>query len=160
MHFFRQRNRTNKILFWKNVSLSNYFLTSVWIVPDPQWHFSKVSSKSNFLFPKKYFELKYVFQAKKVFVSFLNFEQTIFGLSTRSVWERFSELQLLVHSNVFMKNIFFENRVFFHTLLLILGGTFPGFWLNFTAELTKVHFICPKEQLMEKKLIEKIDLTQ
>ena len=65
VHFFRQGNKTKEILFWKNVSNFNNFLTSGWIVPDPQWQFSEASSKSNFLFPRKYFGLKYVFQAKK-----------------------------------------------------------------------------------------------
>ena len=65
VHFFRQGNKTKENLFWKNVSIFNNFLTSGWIVPDPQWHFSKVLSKSKFLFPMKYFGLKYVFEAKK-----------------------------------------------------------------------------------------------
>ena len=63
VHFFRQRNKTEEFLFWKIVSFFNNFLTSGWIVPDTQWHFSKVSSKAKFLFPKKYFGLKFVFQA-------------------------------------------------------------------------------------------------
>ena len=58
-----EQNEGNFVL--KNSWNFNNFLTSGWIVLDPQWHFSKVSSKSNFLFPKKYFGLKDVFQAKK-----------------------------------------------------------------------------------------------
>ena len=63
----------------------------------------------------------------------------------------FAELQLLVPSTVFMKNIFFEKSVFFHSLLLILSGTSPDFWLNFTAELTKMHFYMSKRTIDGKE---------
>ena len=103
---------------------------------------------------KEIFWIKICHSSKKVFVSFLNFEQTIFRLLTRSFWERFPELQLLVLGNVFMKNNFFEKRVFFTIFFCFEAKLLRVFGKNFTAELTKVHFICSKEQLMENKLFE------
>ena len=67
----------------------------------------------------------------------------------------FAELRLLVHSNIFMKNNFFEKRVSFHNFFCFSAELLQVFGKNFTAELTKVHLLCPKEQLMEKKHFEK-----
>ena len=91
---------------------------------------------------------------QKIFVSFLNYEQTRFWLLTRSFLKRFSELQLRVYSNVFMKNNFFEKRVFFTIFFCFYAELLQVFGSNFTADLTKVYFICPEEELMENKLFE------
>ena len=45
--------------------------------------------KIEFFVSQEIFWIKICLSSKKVFVSFLNFEQTIFRLSTRSFWERF-----------------------------------------------------------------------
>ena len=113
------------------------------------WSFVKIE----FFVSKEKLWIKFCLSSINVFVSFLNIEQTTFGLLTRSFWELFSELQIVVQNNVFMTNIFFGKRVFF-TVFWFSAELLQVFGSNFTADLTKVHFICPEEQLMENKLFE------
>ena len=115
--------------------------------------------KFEFFVSKERFCIKICPSNKKFFASFLDFGQNLFGLLTRSCWARFWELQLRVHSNVFMKNIFCEKNVLFPNLLLFLTGNCLFFGGKFKAEMTKAHFKFPKEHLMENKLFEKIELT-
>ena len=84
---------------------------------------------------------KICLSSKKVFVLFVNFEQTIFGLLTRRFWKLLSELQLLVHSNVFMNDIFIEKEVFFPNPLLSVGGIFSCFRWKFYGRVAKSFFV-------------------
>ena len=110
--------------------------------------------KSEIFVSKEIFWIKICLSSKKVFVSFVNFEQTIFGLLTRIFWELFSELHLPVHSNVFMKDIFFEKKVFFPNLLLSVGGIFSCFLWKFSGRNARSFFMS-EGLFMENKLFEK-----
>ena len=99
---------------------------------------------------KKIFWIKRCLSSKKVFVSFLNFEQTILGLLTRSLWERFSELQSIVHSNVFLKNIFFEKK-FFPQSSSVLKRNFSRFSVTFYSRVDKSAFIMSKRTIDGKQ---------
>ena len=92
--------------------------------------FFKSFVKSKIFVSKEVFWIKICLSSINVFVSFLNIEQTTFGLLTRSFLERFSELQLLVHSNVFMKDIFFEKWFF--------SRSFSVFKRNFSRFLVEI----------------------
>ena len=61
---------------------------------------------------KATFRIKNYLPNKKFFLSFLDFEQHLFGLLTRKFCAIFSQLQLRVHSNVFIKNILFKKGIF------------------------------------------------
>ena len=100
---------------------------------------------------KATFRIKIYLPNKKFFLSFLDFEQNLFGLLTGNFCALFSQLQLHVHSNVFIRNIFCEKiffpksyAEFFHVLVR-----------KFTTELTKVHFLCPKDVSWKKKFFKK-----
>ena len=76
---------------------------------------------------KATFRIKIYLLMKKFFVSFLDFEQNLFGLLTWSFWAWFSELQLRVHGNVLIKNYFFGKCEFFSKPLSVLCGFFSIF---------------------------------
>ena len=107
---------------------------------------------------KATFRIKIDLPKKKFFLSFLDFEQHLFELLTRNFCPLFSQLQLRDHSNVFIKNIFFK-KVFFANLLPFLGGFFSCLVRKSTTDLTKVHFLSPKDISWKKKFEKKIKLT-
>ena len=76
---------------------------------------------------KATFRIKIYLLMKKFFVSFLDFEQNLFGLLTWSFWAWFSELQLRVHGNVLIKNYFFGKCEFFSKPPSVLCGFFSIF---------------------------------
>ena len=92
---------------------------------------------------------------KKFFVEFLDFEQNLFGLFTRSFWAWLLELHLPVHSNVFTKNIFFEKKVFLPNLQSV-GGTFSCFCRKNYGRVDKSAFFVSEGPSMENKLFEKL----
>ena len=100
------------------------------------------------------FRIKIYLPNKKFFISFLDFEQNLFELLTRSFCALFSQLQLRVHSNVFIKNIFFK-KIFFEKFFRFYAEFFHVLVRKFTTELTKVHFLCPKITSWKKKHFEK-----
>ena len=76
---------------------------------------------------KATFLIKLYLPNKKFFLSFLDFEQNLFGLLTRKFCALFSQLQLRVHSNVFIRNIFFKKGIFSKTSSVFLRSFFM-FW--------------------------------
>ena len=108
---------------------------------------------------KETFWIKIYLLNKKFFVSFLDFEQNLFGLLTQSFRARFPDLQLRVHSNVFLKNNVCEKKDFFLHLSLFLSGIFPYFRRTFYGRVDKSAFYMSRGQLMENKLFEQIELT-
>ena len=76
---------------------------------------------------KATFRIKIYLPNKKFYLSFLDFEQRLFELLFRKFWALFSQLQLRVHSNVFIKNIFSEKGTFSKSSS-VLTRSFFMFW--------------------------------
>ena len=123
---FPPAEKTKEILFWKNVSISNIFLTSGWIVPDTQWHFSKVSSKSNFLFPKKNFGLNFVFKHKCLRLVLKPWANHIRTFDSKFLWTIFRTTSACPKQRLHEEH-FLWKKCLFHNLLN-LSGTSPGLW--------------------------------
>ena len=124
--FSASGKKTKEILFWKNVSISNIFLTSGWIVPDTQWHFSKVSSKSNFLFPKKNFGLNFVFKHKCLRLVLKPWANHIRTFDSKFLWTIFRTTSTCPKQRLHEEH-FLWKKCLFHNLLN-LSGTSPGLW--------------------------------
>ena len=68
-------------------------MTSGWIVPDPQWHFSKVSSKRNFCFHRKILDWNLSFKHKCLRLVFKYWANHIFRLEV--LWNDFQNYNCL-----------------------------------------------------------------
>ena len=103
---------------------------------------------------KATFRIKMYLPNKKFFLAFLDFEQHLFGLLTRSFCAIFSQPQLRVHSNVFIKNIFFEKGIFSKSSS-VFTRSFSCFGPKIYGRVDKKAFFMSEGYFMEKTHFEK-----
>ena len=85
--------------------------------------------------------------------SFPDVQQKLFRRLAQSFWARFSELQLRLHTNVFMKINLFQK--FFSISFSHLRGIFFRLWKFFKGRVTKLLFTSPSEIIMENNFLRK-----
>ena len=103
---------------------------------------------------KATFRIKIYLPNKKFFLSLLDFEQNLFGLLTRDFCAIFSQLQLRVHSNVFIKNIFFKKGIFSKSSSVFTRSFFM-FWSKNLRQCWQKCTFYVRRTFLGKKLFEK-----
>ena len=108
---------------------------------------------------KATFRIKIDLPKKKFFLSFLDFEQNLFGPLTRNFCALFSQLQLRVHSNVFIKNIFFKKSIFSKSSSVFTRSFFL-FWSEKLRQSWQKCTFYVRRTFHEKNILKKIKHTQ
>ena len=113
LHSLCERNKLKEVLFW----LKQYEALTILGLLD--WFFRTLSG--NFW---QFLQFRILSVERNILYQNISFKQNFYQLVSarwakpirklaRSIWAGFSELQLPVHSNVFMTNVLFEKRINF-----------------------------------------------